>query len=279
MKNRNVGMVLSYANTILNMLSGLFLSSFLLRVLGDTDYGIYQTVCSFANYLVLLEFGTGNVITRNIAVLRAKNDKESIQKNISTIWTVNILLTGVIIIASLAFYFGIGWIYKKTFTIEQILYAKRIFTFEAFFLVISFFANVTNGIMMGFEHYHVQPIISIIKLLSRTVLLIVLVLAWRRSLVIAIVDMAISVVILVFDIWYCTRKFSIQFTTKCFDKIIFRESLPLSMAIFIQVIVNQANSNVDKFVLGIKLSPESVAVYSVGLFVYSMFSSMSTIPI
>ena len=60
---------------------------------------------------------------------------------------------------------------------------------------------------------------------------------------------------------------------------IFRKSLPLSLAIFIQTIVNQANTNVDKFVLGIRLSPESVAIYSVGLYIYSIFSSMTTIPI
>ena len=66
LSDRKLGIALSYANTILNMVVGIFLSSYLLRILGNTEYGIYQTITSFVNYLVLLEFGTGTVITRNL---------------------------------------------------------------------------------------------------------------------------------------------------------------------------------------------------------------------
>lgn len=58
--SRGVGISISYINTALNMICGLFLSSFLLRHLGDNEYGLYQTVAAFATYLVLLEFGAGN---------------------------------------------------------------------------------------------------------------------------------------------------------------------------------------------------------------------------
>ncbi len=70
MKKRNVGIVLSYAYTFLNMVIGLFMSSFMLRQLGDVEYGLYQTVSSFATYLVLLEFGTGSVMSRNVVVAK-----------------------------------------------------------------------------------------------------------------------------------------------------------------------------------------------------------------
>ena len=92
MKRRNIGLILSYLNTGLNMLCGLFLSSYLLRSLGSTDYGIYQMIASFANYLVLLEFGTGTVMTRNVVAARTKSeDSESIDKNYSTIVVISII--------------------------------------------------------------------------------------------------------------------------------------------------------------------------------------------
>ena len=74
MKSRNRGIAMAYASTGLKMVLSLFLSSFLLRRLGDTDYGIYQTIASFANYLVLLEFGTGTVMTRNISLCSQRFD-------------------------------------------------------------------------------------------------------------------------------------------------------------------------------------------------------------
>ena len=78
-KSRNWGMVISYLSTFLNMVFGLVLSSFLLRRLGDAEYGLYQTVSAFAAYLVMLEFGTGTVMSRNIAVCRSRNEEEKIK--------------------------------------------------------------------------------------------------------------------------------------------------------------------------------------------------------
>ena len=115
MKNRNVGIMLSYVYTALNMVVGLFLSAFLLRILGDTEYGIYKTVSSFANMLVLFEFGTGTVMTRNLTICFAKNaDQNEIERNISTVWTITNVLAGVILIASLGFFVALGGIYQNS---------------------------------------------------------------------------------------------------------------------------------------------------------------------
>ena len=73
LNTRSSGITLSYVYNILNMICGVFLSSFLIKSLGGTEYGIYQTISSFANYLVLLEFGVGTVMTRNISGCRGQN--------------------------------------------------------------------------------------------------------------------------------------------------------------------------------------------------------------
>lgn len=279
MRKRSIGITLQYLNTAVGMISGLFLSAFLLRVLGDTEYGLYQTISSFVNYLVLLEFGTGTVITRNISACRARNEEQDIQRNISTVWTITWALAFVIFVVGIVFYCLIGRIYRNTLSVEQIEYGKQIFLLMLLFLIISFFANTLNGVLMGFEKYKVQPIVSLVRVVFRTLSLVVLILCIRKSIVIAAVDLAISFFVDIFYVTYCHEKLHIHFSFRYFDYRIFRNSLPLALAIFIQVLVNQANNSVDKFVIGIKLGPEEVAVYSVGLFVYSIFSSMTTIPI
>ena len=261
------------------MICGLFLSAFLLRTLGDTEYGIYQTISSFVNYLVLLEFGVSTVITRNIVSCRAQNNEAEIQKNISTIWSMTCILAGIIVALGTVFYTFLGTIYSQSFTETQIKYGKQIFLIALAFLVASFFSNTLNGILLGYEKYSFQPIIALIRLLFRTILLIFLVLSFRKSIVIAYVDLFCVVVVDIWLIIYCRKTLNLSFSFQFFDKSIFISSLPLATAIFIQTLVNQANSNVDKFVIGIKLGPEEVAVYSVGLYIYSVFSMLTTIPI
>ena len=113
MKKRNAGIILSYIHTFLNMVCGLFLSSYLLKMTSKTNYGIYQTVSSFVNYLVLLEFGTGSVMTRNLSMCRANGaSKDEIQKNVSTIWSITNALSITITLVAIGFYFSFAGIYK-----------------------------------------------------------------------------------------------------------------------------------------------------------------------
>lgn len=280
LKNKKTGLVLSYTNTFLSMVCGLFLSSFLLRQLGDTNYGIYQTMSSFANYLVLLEFGTGTVLSRNLVACRVRGESQlQAEKNISTIWTITGALSVVILAVSVLFYFLIPTIYSNTLDATQIALSKNIFIFIVVFLLSSFAAQTLNGLALAHEHYTFSSIVSIIKLLLRTVLLIALISKFKQSIIIAIVDAVIGVLIAIASYFYCKKAFKVNINFKNFDKVILKASLPLCLAIFLQTVVNQSNSIVGKFVLGVMSGPEEVALYSVALYIYSIFSSLATIPV
>ena len=277
--SRGVGISISYINTALNMICGLFLSSFLLRHLGDNEYGLYQTVAAFATYLVLLEFGAGNVMSRNIAVCKASGTREDLEKNISTIWFITVALSALIILISGVFYFSIGTLYKNTMSGAQIVYAKRIFVFVTAYLIFSFYTQTLNGVLLGYEQYTFSQKLNLIRIVLRTALLIGLILFEPYAIVIAFTDMVLSFLILSLTWFYCKKHYNLRFNLKKFDKAILVEALPFCFALMIQSLVNQANNNVDKFVIGIMVSMKSVAIYSVAQYVYSIFSSVTTVPI
>ena len=280
LNSRKTGIVFSYISNILNMVCGIYLSRFLLLQLGDTDYGIYQTVASFASYLVLLEFGTGSVMTRNIASCRGRNaPKSEIDRNVSTIWTVMHILAGAIFVFSVAFYFCIDFIYSATMTPEQIAYAKMIFIFVVIYLISGFYMQTLDGIILGYEKYSFVSIQNIFKTVLRTGLLIGILLCVKTSIVIAAVDAVLNIILIAYVLFYSKKKLSANFSVKLFDKLIFRSSLPLCFALFLQSIVNQANNNVDKFVIGVMISPEAVTLYSISLYIFTVFTTLTSIPL
>ena len=280
MGNRKKGITLSYVNTIFNMICGLFLSSFLVKVLGDTEYGIYKTIGSFANYLVLLEFGTGTVIARNVSVCRSKNaTEEEINKNVSTIWNITNALSLLILIVSIVFYFCIDKMYAESMTPEQIEYGKLIFIFITAYLIVSFYSQTLNGITLAFEHYSFSSVLEIARNAVRVIMLVGFILAWRYSIIIAIVDAFISLILVAVKFAFCKKKLRVKFGLKYIDKLVLKSVLPLCLALFLQTIVNQANSNVDQFIIGIVMTPEDVTLYSIALYIYSVYSAMMTIPI
>ena len=140
MKKRSIGITLSYVYFVLNSVLGLFLSSFLLRKLGDTEYGLYQTISAFVNYLVILEFGVGTVITRNIVSARNKGEDE-VRKNITTLFYLTFFLSFLILIIAIIFYFSIEGIYHNTIPAHQMNYAINMFLILVLYLLFSFFSN------------------------------------------------------------------------------------------------------------------------------------------
>lgn len=279
MHTRSKGIVLSYLKIAVNMVCGLVLSSALLRMLGDTEYGIYQTVAAFANYLVLLEFGVGTVMIRNISICRGRRAAEDeIQRHISTNWTLTCMLSLLVLAVSALFYYLIPRIYDQSMTPEQIRHGRHIFIFIAGYLLLNFLMHTVNAVIFSFEDYAYGSIQSISRTLARTVLLVAL-LAWcQNALVIALVDLLLGAVCLFGSWFYCRGKLKIKLRFGKCDPEILRASAPLALAVFLQGIVSQANSNVDKFLIGIMLSPESVSLYSVALYIYSVFSSLVNVP-
>lgn len=279
MKNRSLGIALSYGNTLLSMLCGLMLSSVLLRSLGDVEYGLYQTVSSFAMYLVMLEFGTGTAMSRGIVIYRNSNKVDRLNNCIATVWYMTVALAGLIIIVSAFFYFNIETIYSNSMNPAQISYAKKLFIIITGYLVFNYFRQAMNGVLLGMEQYIFHSIMNIAQVTSRTVMLVSLMYFAPYADTVVSVDFILSIICFCVTFLYCRKNYKLNLQIKYFDRNIVVEFFPLCFALLLQSFVNQANNNVDKFVIGIQMNMVSVAVYSVAQYIYSIFASVTTVPI
>ena len=72
MNQIKIGAALNYVIIGLNTLVGLLYTPYMLRMLGQNDYGLYSLVASVIAYLTILDFGFGNAIIRYTAKFRAE---------------------------------------------------------------------------------------------------------------------------------------------------------------------------------------------------------------
>lgn len=280
MKQRNIGIILSYTNIFLGIATGMFLSVFLLRRLGAIDYGVYQAVGAFVHCLVLLEFGTGTVMVRNlVACLAGGRDDDAIRRNISTIWIISCFLNAIIFIVSVVFYCSMDYIYAKSMTTPQIDEAKNIFIFMVLYLMMSFAMQTLSGMALAFEDYSFKAKLFIFRNVSRTIFIVAMIFLINKAIVIAVVDACISILLFLYTFFYCKAKFKVHIDFSHFDKEILKMTLPFCFALFLQVLVNQSNSTVGKFIISVMLSPDNVTLYSLGLYIFEMSSAIATIPL
>ena len=59
---RKIGVILSYVVVALNMLVGVAYTPFLIRMLGQSEYGLYSIVYTVISYLTIMDMGFGNAI-------------------------------------------------------------------------------------------------------------------------------------------------------------------------------------------------------------------------
>ena len=75
--NRKVGVIYSNILMLVEILSTVLFTPFLIRTLGQAEYGVYQLVTSITSYLVLLDLGVGNSVIRYMAKYRADKDEQA----------------------------------------------------------------------------------------------------------------------------------------------------------------------------------------------------------
>ena len=61
---------------IVEVVSAMLFTPFWIRMLGQSQYAVYQLTSQISAYLMLLDLGIGNAVIRYMAKFRADNDKK-----------------------------------------------------------------------------------------------------------------------------------------------------------------------------------------------------------
>ena len=73
---KKVGVIISYVNIVLHMCISIFFTPFLIKSLGQSEYGLYRIVQSFIGQLSIMTFGMSAIVTRNIVYYDVKQQKK-----------------------------------------------------------------------------------------------------------------------------------------------------------------------------------------------------------
>lgn len=74
------GAILSYISMSLGYIISILYTPIMLRLLGQSEYGLYNLVSSVVSYLGLLSFGFGSAYVRYYSRYKVEEDEENIAK-------------------------------------------------------------------------------------------------------------------------------------------------------------------------------------------------------
>ena len=270
------GVVLSYVSMILGFIIQIVYTPIMLRLLGQTEYGLYNLVASVVSYLGLLSFGFGSAYIRYYSRYKVNEDQESIAKLngmfivVYTIIGIIAMLVGTILVSNIRLILG------NKLTASELSTAKILMIILVFNISLSFPASVFNSYVTANERYIFQKALQLIKTVVSPFITLPILLMGYKSIGMVVVTTLLNISIEIANFIFCIKKLRMQFNFGSFDLSLMKEMTIFSSYIFINMIIDQINWSVDKFILGRFSGTIAVAVYGLGAQLNQYYISIST---
>lgn len=274
-KQRKIGAVLSYFSIIVTTLVQLLYTPYLIKTLGQSEYGLYSLVSSIIGYLTVLDLGFGNAIIVYTSKYRAQGKYEE-EKKLHGMFFIVFCVIGIIAsIFGILLYFNVDTFFSSTMTSAELNKAKIMMLILTFNLAITFPFSIYSSIISAYEKFTFQKIIAIANTLVKPLLMIPLLAIGYKSITMTVVLTLANIMSLVSNYIYCRKKLCIKIKFLGFDKILFKTILGYSIWIFLGVIVDKINWSIDQFVLGAVSGTIAVSIYSVANQINTLFVNLS----
>ncbi|MCK9183728.1 MAG: oligosaccharide flippase family protein [Fibrobacteraceae bacterium] len=276
MNQIKAGAFLSYVVLALNTLVGLLYTPYMLRMLGRSEFGLYSLVASVIAYLTLLDLGFGNAIVRYTAKFRAENKVREQYEMFGMFIGLYSIIAVVAFAAGLVLWANVDSLFGSTMTATELSRAKAMLLLMSFNLAVSFPFSAFGSIITAYENFVFQKVVSIVRILLNTAVMILLLHWGYRALAMVVVMTAFNMATLLLNGIYCKKYLKIRILFRSFRWDFFREVAAYSFFIFLNAIMDRVYWSTGQFVLGAVSGTIAVAVFAVAIQLQQMYMNFST---
>ena len=271
-----VGIVVSYLAAGISVIVSLIYTPFMLRMLGKSEYGTYQLIYAVAGYLSLLSFGFGSAYIKFYSEYTDENKEKSIAKLNGMFITVFSVLAVVCCVVGFVLVFNMGGFFKKLTTQESHT-AQILLSFLVVNVALTFLNSVFDSYIIAHEQFLFQKVIYLIKTVLNPILTVPFLLLGFKSVVLVAITTLLTAISLFINYIFCVKKLKMRFSFTGFDTSLLKKVAIFSGFIFLNIVTDQINWNLDRFLLGVYRSSAEIAVYGVAAQINTYYMSCSSI--
>lgn len=259
-----IGVILSYLSKIIAVLAGLIYTPVMIRLLGQSQYGLYNIAASVISYLGILNLGFGSAYMRFYSRYKVADDQKKISTLNGMFLSIFSILGVIAVIAGIILAHNVDIIFGPSLTEGELKIAKKLMMILVINLGLSFPNIVFSTYIQANEEFVFFNSIQILKQITTPLFTLPILLAGYGSIGMVVITTLVNFLAELLNIYFSTRKLNMHFSFKNFDVELLKEMSVYSLYIFINMMVDQVNQNLDKTILGRYSGTIITAVYSVG---------------
>ena len=276
MNQLKVGAALNYIVILLNTLVGLLYTPYMLRMMGQSEYGLYSLVASVISYLTILDLGLGNAVVRYTAKYRAEGKQTEQYEMFGMFFILYIIIGGIALVAGSALYFNVDVMFGDTMTVLELDKARIMMLLLVFNLAFTFPMSIFGSIITAYERFVFPRVVNIFRITLNTAVMICLLHMGYKAIAMVIVQTIFNVLTLVLNYIYCIKRLEIKMYFRKFIWGFLKEVAIYSFWIFLNVIMDRIYWSTGQFVLGAMVGTAAVAVFAVAIQLQHLYMQFST---
>lgn len=276
MKNQlKIGAILSYVNILVGLIVGLGYTPIMIRLLGQSEFGLYSLIGSLVAYLSVLDMGLGNTIVRYVSRNRAVGDKRS-ESELNGLFLVIYSVIGLItLIIGSILYFNVDNMFGATLSVDQIERAKIMMILLIFNIAISFPLSVFASLMQAYERFIFLRIFNIISVLLKPIIALPFLFMGYGAVTLVVTATIVNIACLLTNVYYCFKYLDIHFSKGHFEKAFLYEIFGYAFFIFLNAIMDKIYWGTGQFILGMVSGTIQVAIYAIAMQFMGMYMQFS----
>jgi len=271
-----IGAILSYVVMGLSNLVGLLYTPYMLRMMGQSEYGLYSLVASVVAYLTILDLGFGNTIIRYTAKFRSEGKIEEQYSMFGMFIVIYGLIGLIVLIFGMILYYNIETLYGASLSSDELEKVHVLVLLMVFNLVFTFPISIFGSIVTAYEKFVFQKLIQIARIVLNTLVMVALLEMGYRAIGMVVLITIFNVTTQLINLWYCKYKIKIKIYFKKFQWKFFKELTAYSFYIFLGAIIDRLYWSSGQLILGANVGTAAVAVFAVGIQLEQMYMGFST---
>lgn len=270
------GALLSYLSIFLGSAISIIYTPFMLRLMGQSEYGLMSLSNSVVGYLSLLNLGIGSAMVRYISKYKEMGDTE-MEHAVTTLFLyVYLGIASVAIFVGGCLSYNVELFFDQTLTIEEVSKLRVLVALMTFNVAIGMVSSVFYAIMMAYERFIFTKAVGVINTLLTPIVNVLLLYIGYRSVGLTIATTTLNLLNFLIVVIYSFHRLGFKVEKKKFDRAFLQELFGFSFFVFMAMIVDKVYWGTDQFILGAVSGTVAVAIYSVGASFNGYLMSFST---
>lgn len=271
-----VGVILSYLIIVLGNIISLLYTPIMLRLLGQSEYGLFTLANSTVGFLGIMSLGLGSVIIRYAVKYKTMNDKDSEYSLYGMFLIIYSVIAVIVCVIGLIMVVNVDAIFANNMTVEEISKIRIIMILMIGNFAISLPFSIFTSAMMVYEKFVFPKLITLFSLILNPIIMLLLLDLGYKAVTMTIVTVIFSMITLFINSYYCFIVLKVKIRFKKWNSGFIKEIANYTFFIALGLIVDRVFWNTDQFILGMASGTAAVAVYSIGAQFNNYYMSFST---